>query len=194
MPPLLRSRDEPSDDSISSAPQNAPDHTDQSRVWIIVGVIAAAVFLGACAIFLYAGILRRRRMRREREQEPADDISLSQKEFSRKRTVTAEDRMQAHDRQREIMIRKSLASRSASRSSQADSIDPFEAAEAGQSGGGLRDDWKEFEARLQRENSAGRDHPALPVSRSPSPSRSPLMTGRSSPVFPPLAQRHPSQR
>jgi hypothetical protein len=171
--PVLRRND------ISSA-LDIPDSSTQSnsRIWVTVVVVVGSILLVAALVTAVLVFFRRRGYREARKHNPA----LSHKDFLRRRKMTAVARLKEEELQRRIMIRKSLASRSTEWSTQFDneSLDIQEHNESG-----LKEDWKEWEARMQRERpDFAYRHPSMAVlpelpiptkSRSPSPSRSPLL-------------------
>ncbi|KAM7200636.1 hypothetical protein V8F33_003841 [Rhypophila sp. PSN 637] len=115
--------------------------------------------------------------------------------------MSAADVYAEDEQQRKAMIRKSLATRSMnslesqfSRTSSRIETEFFEMEE--EETANLRDDWKEWEARVQRERTlSGEQHPLAPElaiprpTRSRSPSRGPLL-GQQAPSPPP---RHPGR-
>lgn len=159
-----------------------------SGAWIVVAVVVGSGILLAVAIV--AAVLPYYR-RREYSRAKTHDPSLSRKEFERRRKMTAEERQREEELERRLMIRKSLAGRSLDWSVQCDneSLDMHEHRESS----GLKDDWKEWEAGLQRERPESTcRHPSATVlpelpapakARPRSPSRSPLLGGESPSLF-----------
>jgi hypothetical protein len=172
---------------VSPVP-DSPEATKRSRtgIWITVVVVVGSILLAAAfvaAVLLYC---RRQEYRRAKRHNPP----LSHKEFLRRRKMSAVARQKEEEVQRRIMIRKSLASRSTEWSMQFDneSLDSDEHRESG-----LKEDWKEWEARMQRErpertyrHPSTAAVPELPIptkSRCRSPNRSPLLSGQSPLLF-----------
>jgi hypothetical protein len=170
-------------DDISLVPDNldAADGSD-IRIWVTVAV-TAGIFLVVAAFV--AGIViysRRQEYRKARRQNPY----LSHKEFLRRKNMSAAARQKEEELQRQIMIRKSLASKSSDWSTHSDnrSLIIQETTEVG-----LKEDWKAWEARMERERSelayrhpSSTGLPDLPIpvhSRSMSPSCDPLLRGQS---------------
>lgn len=89
------------------------------------------------------------------------DPYLSRKEFLRRQQLTPAERQEEEETQRRSMIRKSLLSRSSPRNSQAGS-DDIDLEDGERPTRGLKEDWKEYEAQLQKERSlSGERHPSL---------------------------------
>ncbi|OIW31656.1 hypothetical protein CONLIGDRAFT_678122 [Coniochaeta ligniaria NRRL 30616] len=172
---------------ISSVPNTPEGSTESSpRIWVTVLVVVGSILLVAAFVAAVLVFFRRRGYREAKKHNPA----LSRKEFLRRRKMTAVARQTDEELQRRMMIRKSLAGRSNEWSTQFDneSLDIHEHSEHG-----LKEDWKEWEARMQRERpELACRHPSiaalpeLPIptkSSSSSPSRSPLLSGQSPPLF-----------
>jgi len=156
--------------------------------WIIAVIVVGLVLVVAVAVFFVARYLRRKQNRKAKEKNP---IIITHKDFSRRRKMSELDRLEEEELQRSVMIRKSLASRiSSKRASQTESASDLSVDEDDDQSGGLREDWKEWEARVQRDRSNSADrHPAedLPIpsqSRPRSPSRSPLLGAQPTPTLP----------
>lgn len=172
-------------DEISGPDLPEANDRSESPTWITAVVIAASILVAAAFITAVLVYFRRRGYREAIRRDP----SLSSEEYVRRRMMSAAALQEEEERQRNIMIRKSLASRSFDWSSQSDrqSLDADESMPTG-----LKEDWKEWEARMRRERSDSvRQHPAsspipdMPMpkqSRSRSPSRSPLLRGQSPPL------------
>lgn len=139
--------------------------TNNSVVWIVVVVVGGIIFLGAitaCALIVYT--------KRRRERHPyliehgiikgskGSEGGLSRKEEAR----------------RQHMIRKSLASRSTDSagsrlSAMMEQIDRELLEIEQQESTKLKDDWKQWEARVRHERStSGEQHPATSAASVPS--------------------------
>lgn len=155
---------------------------------MIAPIISATILTSLAVVCLVRHILNRRQKRRQ--QTPTTEKPGSPHiNFRRNRKSSQFENMDEEEEQRAMMIRKSLAERS-SRSSEhsmrhesisslasmlAPSANDKSGDESDSDGegdlptnnnkrfsGGLRDDWKEFEARVQRERSySGEIHPAV---------------------------------
>lgn len=174
-----------------SDPQIPEDSTNSNHmIWVTVVVVVGSILLAAALVAAILVFFRRRGYREAKKHNPA----LSHKEFLRRSKMTAAARQTEEELQRRFMIRKSLASRSAEWSTQFDheSLDNHEHNEHS-----LKEDWKEWEARMQRErpefayrHPSAAVLPGLPIpiqSRPDSPSRGPLLSGQS----PPLSRKLP---
>lgn len=158
---------------------------------IVVGIVLV-VLVTVSTILIYNN---RRQYKKAQENNPY----LSRQDFARRRKLGAAGQFEEEERQRISMIRKSLATRSCDsvesrRGSQTSQLiqsgrpdatnEPDEEEEPPK----LKEDWKAWEARMQRErSSSGEQHPAvgsvplpgLPVPPSPTQSRT-TPTGPSS--------------
>lgn len=158
--------------SAPDTPESSPE--SNSRIWVTVTVVVGSILLVAAFVTAVLVFFRRRGYREAKKHNPA----LSQKEFLRKMKMSAVARQEEDELQRRMMIRKSLASRSTGWSTHFDN-DSLNIHEHEQHS--LREDWKEWEARMQRERpEVAYKHPSaaalaeLPVStqsrpQSPSP-------------------------
>ncbi|KAL8375968.1 hypothetical protein RB595_007191 [Gaeumannomyces hyphopodioides] len=154
---------------------------------MIAPIISATILISLVAVCVVRHILNQRRKRRQ--QTPTTEKPCSpQISFRRNRKSSQFENMDEEEEQRTMMIRKSLAERSSrssehtrrheSISSLASMLAPSANDKSGdesesdgegdlpannkRASGGLRDDWKEFEARVQRERSySGEIHPAV---------------------------------
>lgn len=186
--------------------RRTPSNNDSTRIWIIIAAVAAILALGACIALLILSISKRRLIKQQLEEARLKDPCLGQKEFSRMRRMTIEDRVMEAEEQREAMIRKSLASRSSRSVSMSSrwTLDQTSMVERPESYSAhtLRDD-KELEMRLSRPTSISSlqrarskspfpDLPPPTLSRSSSPSRLSLLAGRVE--LPPLLENHPCLR
>ena len=170
-----------------------------STIWIIPTVVAGGVVITALLVWALVGFSRRRQYRKAREK----DLCLTQTEFVKRRKMSATKRLEEEERQRVIMIRKSLASRESgslasqsrrtsagSESSQLSQVDRVVAEEREDEAEpkALKEDWKSWEARMQRSVYPNQHPAADPVpdlamprpSRPHSPSHSPLLRPLSS--------------
>lgn len=82
--------------------------------WVVVAAVAALLALGSCIGLIFISLSRRRLLKQQLEEARLRDAGLGQREPSRRRKLTAAERVK--EQQREAMIRKSLASRQSSRS------------------------------------------------------------------------------
>jgi hypothetical protein len=147
------------------------------RPWVIPVIVVGILILTALTIWAFVIFNRRREYGKARAQEPY----LSRPEFDKRRKMSQAEKLEEEEKQRIIMIRKSLASRSWD-GSQADSAPSSrrasqisnqsqqhgtptipEAAEVSDEEDTeprpLKDDWKAYEADVMRETSQER-HPA----------------------------------
>ncbi|KAI1741228.1 hypothetical protein F4680DRAFT_71730 [Xylaria scruposa] len=156
--------------------------------WLIVVIAAGSLILVTLAGVLLAHYIRSRRRRGKGLFHPVEKVrSVS---FSRKRNSDAPaDRQKIEDLERDMMIRKSLASRPASASfpptsqplNNGDDHPEEEEEEQREEMTSLREDWKAWEARVQTERETvhpggvGLDrHPAFaPYLSVPQPTRMP---------------------
>jgi len=174
------------------------------KVWIIPAVVGGGVLITACLVWAVLAIKRRRKIKNARDVDPY----LTCPDVSRRRKMSAAERIEEEEKQRIIMIRKSLASRSwgtesdtsrrNSRTSHNSQVrrpiaeDPEEDEPAK-----LKEDWKAWEAQIMR-SATLEQHPAAvdeaeklakprpPRSRSPH-CRNPLLNR--SPGTPPESPR-----
>ncbi|EJT75465.1 hypothetical protein GGTG_05398 [Gaeumannomyces tritici R3-111a-1] len=194
MPPpslhLWRRDESPAGDQGASHPGTA---------WIIAPIISATILISLAVVCVVRHILNQRRKRRQ--QTPTTEKPCSPHiNFRRNRKSSQFGSMDGEEEQRAMIIRKSLAERSSrssehsrrheSMSSLASMLAPsandksgdesdsdgegdLPASDDRRASGGLRDDWKEFEARVQRERSySGEIHPAVhPALARPPPYR-----------------------
>ncbi|KLU84681.1 hypothetical protein MAPG_03720 [Magnaporthiopsis poae ATCC 64411] len=175
----------PRDGSPSSS-QNA---SQPGAAWMIAPIISATILISLVLVFAVRHVLRRRQSRRQ--QIPTTDSPCSPRiNFRRNRKSGHFEKRSEEEEQRAMIIRKSLAERSSRASAHsrdesissltsmlAPSINDKSGEESDSDGegdlpansnnnkrvsGGLRDDWKEFEARVQMERSySGEVHPAV---------------------------------
>lgn len=169
-------------------------HHPKRMGWIIPVIVSSTLVIIALAVCGFIYYNKRGEFRKAKAQEPY----LTRSDFSRRKNMSASERKEEEERQRLSMIRKSLASRSwdgneSNSSRRVSQISDVSQSTRAEDHGGdvsdddepkqLKDDWKEWEARMQRSTSL-KHHPAMesnPVTappRSQSPSRSPLLQQR----------------
>ena len=183
MPSLPHSRAYARNDLFSTSTNTTekPQNMSPAHIWMLIGIVGGIVVLAIVVAFAMTYLLKRRRLRQAQHNDPY----LSHKDFTRRRKrrkMSKAERVQEEELERRAIIRKSLASKTSSRTSQAISerLSMDDEAETSPTNS-LKDDWKEWEARLQRERSDSvQDHPliltrldmAIPSqTRSQSPSR-----------------------
>ena len=89
------------------------DPSGERRNWIIIAAVAAALLFLTLGGIAFLALLRRRRQRRQVfKRALLRDPHLTRNEFARWRKMSDLEREQAEERQRTVMIHKSLASRS----------------------------------------------------------------------------------
>lgn len=184
----------------SSMESNQTTNQDSPAMWITAVIVVGIVVLGGVIMFTVLYLHKRHQYRQARQRDPY----LSRGEFIKRRKMSAADLYNEEERQRQAMIRKSLVSRStnsletrSSRTSSRIERESFEMEE--EEAANLKDDWKEWEARVQRERALSiEQHPAVAQApdlaipqptRSRSPSRSPLL----GPLPPSPPPRHPGR-
>ncbi|KAM7216351.1 hypothetical protein V8F06_008273 [Rhypophila decipiens] len=178
----------------------ASSNTDSPVMWITAAIVVGIVVIGGLIMFTILYLHKRRQFRKARQRDPY----LSKGDFIKRRKMSAADVYEEDEQQRKAMIRKSLATRSMnsleSQFSRTSSRIETESFEMEEETANLRDDWKAWEARVQRERTlSGEQHPLAPElapelaiprpTRSRSPSRGPLL-GQQAPSPPP---RHPGR-
>lgn len=188
--------------------RDATAKNSPALTWVIIAAVAAILALASCIALIFISLSKRRLLKQQLEEARLRDPCLRLKESSRRRRLTAVDRVT--EEQREAMIRKSLASRHSSRSPSMSSsnlpveripslTDKSRASLVHHSIGTE----KELEMRLSQatsDASLGRTRststfPELPqptLSRSSSLSRPPLYDVR--PDLPPMLEQHPCLR
>jgi hypothetical protein len=169
--------------------------TNPARIGILISIIVGGVIVASVLVYGAIRFVRSRRARTAGALNPLHPY-LSKKEYVRRRKLSAVERSQEEDLERQKMIRKSLMSRNSMPSSQAsfslsidiDFVSHIELHDEEQPAApGLKEDWKEFEAQLHSDMSLTRErHPSLakpaPVA---SPSRRERRTSSPIPEFPP---------
>lgn len=188
--------------NTSTTTQNAPEITKSFKIWTIIAAVTVLLSLSACIVLAAISISNRRMMKQQLEEARSRNPCLDEKDFSKRRWMTAQDLVLEAESTREYIIRKSLASRSGRSDRSASTASTTSRTETG-SGDGLKYDWKEFESRLsrhssmaslQKSKSALPDMPAPTLSQSSSPSRNPLLASRTHIELPPLLEQHPCLR
>ncbi|KAK3390775.1 hypothetical protein B0H63DRAFT_122824 [Podospora didyma] len=190
---------EPAFPSGQGAEQNT---SGSSTTWIIATIACGVIVASALLMIVVFTYHKRREYRKIRSTHPY----ITPDEFIRRQKMSAADLFEEEERQRQIMIRKSLANRSRSwnttdsqswnqtesRSSATISRverETFEIEE--QEPRNLREDWKAWEARLKHERStSGEQHPLVPELRIPQPSQPSRSRSLTCPPVPP---RHPGR-
>jgi len=184
---LLRIREEDvSNAAITSTPidggvtAGSQENVTSLQPWLIPVIVVGVLLLAACAIWGFVSYNRRREYGKARAQEPY----LSRPEFNKRRKMSQAEKVQEEEKQRIIMIRKSLASRSWDGSAAGDSAPSSRRVSQISNQGQqherpaipevddeedddinnnepkpLKDAWKEYEAEVMRETSLER-HPA----------------------------------
>ncbi|KAI0449028.1 hypothetical protein F5B21DRAFT_75913 [Xylaria acuta] len=160
----LRRGDDASSPSVRSNSESNQTFSGDSNVdpWLIVVIVAGILIIVTLAGFMLAHYIRSRRRLRKGLFHPVEKVSSVP--FSRKRNSdAATDRQMAEDLERDMMIRKSLASRPTSANfptsqplNNGDDY-PEEQGEEREEVASLREDWKAWEARVQSER--GTSHP-----------------------------------
>ena len=161
--------------------------------WLIALIVVASVVIVVVVLYLFLGRSRDQQFEAACNKDPY----LTRKEYQRRKKMSPIDRLEEEELQRHLMIRKSLATRSSRANSEVTVSITMVDDETAPSR--LRDDWKHWEARLQRERSAsGERHPfgdgsdtesirdlsLPPRSRGLSLSNSPLLSGQVTPPLP----------
>lgn len=161
------------------------DDYHQRQAWVIPVIVVSVIFVTCLLVFVFIFFTRRSEYIRAREKEPY----LTRSEFAKRRKLSEAARLEEEEKQRIIMIRKSLASRSwdsaasnassrrlSGTSGTSDTCGltqpepsqqrgrvPAHRAEVAEDDDDeprpLREDWKAWEARMQSRLSLGR-HPA----------------------------------
>jgi len=209
MPPFRLSLVQPRQDKTATPYGTTPNHDDGSgsRPWVIPVIVAGIIILSIAVVWGIVFFNRRREFGKARQRDPY----LSRPEFDKRRKMSAAEKVEEEEKQRIILLRKSLASRESQNWDSGDSTNshsrrvsqisqtsqtnrpagpiPEEAEEEDDEPKQLKEDWKAFEARMQRTTTLER-HPAaesefdaagdiqvaLPrPTRAQSPSRSPLL-------------------
>ncbi|KAI3318456.1 hypothetical protein HD806DRAFT_316003 [Xylariaceae sp. AK1471] len=153
--------------------------------WLVVVIIIGILIIATLAIFMLAHYLKSRRERTKSMRLSEQMSSL----YPRKRKLSSADQHRIEEQERDMMIRKSLASRTSiiasSPVSQVSSMSDDHLDEPSEEPGetaSLREDWKAWEARIQSERkisspagAVGLDqHPAFASHLSiPQPTRMP---------------------
>ncbi|KAI1269085.1 hypothetical protein F5Y18DRAFT_176334 [Xylariaceae sp. FL1019] len=156
--------------------------------WLIAAIVVGSLIITTLAVFMLSHYIksRRRKASRDRAIEPMSSVAIRR----HRRNRSSADQQMAEEEERNLMIRKSLAhrysmapsahhSRVSSLSTDYQSV--VSADEEHDETTGAKEDWKEWEARLQndRRNSSPRldQHPAfstrISMPLAPEPTREP---------------------
>lgn len=143
--------------------------TDIQAVWLIATVVFVSLIVLSVVVMVAIKCFRIRRHTKAAKNSPYTD----RKDTTRRRKMSDLDRLEEDELQRQFMIRKSLAGRTSlrtdSRLSQRSSEEQLEAVDEEESSAGLKNDWKEFEAKLNRERTMSFEtHPAAEPPTKPS--------------------------
>ncbi|CAJ2512616.1 Uu.00g007350.m01.CDS01 [Anthostomella pinea] len=175
-------------DSRHQSEARADDETSFTMdPWLIAVIVTGIVIVMTLLAFMVIYYIRSRRWKRSIRE--ADPISHHQ-QHTHKRKMSSADRQRAEELERDMMIRKSLASRSSSsfstlstHSSRLSAFSEYPLVEVSEEPEtvNLRDDWKEWEAQIQRQMGTAshqasglHEHPAFaPQLSVPRPSRMP---------------------
>jgi len=84
------------------------DDYHQRQAWVIPVIVVSVIFITGLLVFVFIFFARRSEYIRAREKEPY----LTRSEFAKRRKLSEAARLEEEEKQRIIMIRKSLASRS----------------------------------------------------------------------------------
>ncbi|KAJ2899389.1 Transcription initiation protein [Zalerion maritima] len=159
----------------------------ETTTWIIIGVIIG-VLVVLSVVFLFR--MKRSSAKKARDSERSRSAPLGRGEFARVRKLSNVKQMEEQETQRAIMIRKSLATRSTTSSMSSIMSRYSNIPHRGEDEEdieldddrprGLRDDWKEFEARINRErSSSGEIHPCITDREDTTPSHSRTVSSES---------------
>ncbi|KAI0159838.1 hypothetical protein GGR57DRAFT_458829 [Xylariaceae sp. FL1272] len=171
----------PPDPSSSGYNTTAP----ATNGWLVAAIVVGSLIVTTLAIFMLSHYIksRQRKANRSRALEPMSSVAIRR----HKRNRSSADRQLAEEEERNMMIRKSLANRyslapsahhSRVSSLSTDYQSVVSADEEHDETAGVKQDWKEWEARLQndRRNSSPKldQHPAFSTRISmPEPTREP---------------------
>ncbi|KAK0645757.1 hypothetical protein B0T16DRAFT_390312 [Cercophora newfieldiana] len=155
----------------------SPDTITSQRPWVIPVIVAGVLVIAVLTICAFVYINRRCEYGKARAQEPY----LSRPEFDKRRKMSQAEKLEEEEKQRIIMIRKSLASRSWDGSAADSAASSRRVSQISSNQGQqherpaipevsdeeddehepkpLKDDWKAYEAEVMRETSLER-HPA----------------------------------
>ncbi|KAK3987584.1 hypothetical protein QBC44DRAFT_331188 [Cladorrhinum sp. PSN332] len=190
--------------------------SNNSTVWIVSAIVGGVIVLVTILTTVVLCYNKRSQFQKAKELNPY----LSRHEFVRKRKMSAEDLFQEEEQRRQLMIRKSIVSRSSHslhhagspprperpvRPDISETMDQVEreAAEVErQESLRLKDDWKRWEARVKHERSTSGEHhplesPGVPILTVPSPSKhrsqSRVSFVDAGPDVPAVPARHPNR-
>jgi hypothetical protein len=179
-------------------------NTNGTVVWIVVAVVGGAIVIGCTLAFVLIYYTKRRQARRDSELHPF----LARDGIVKKRTRSGTELSEEEEARRRHMIRKSLATRSSCSAGSGSSatveqvdreLEELERRESTR----LKDDWKQWEARVRHERSmSGDQHPAasaasgVPILAIPTPAKHRSHGEAPSPSLPPnppVPPRHPGR-
>ncbi|KAK4226725.1 hypothetical protein QBC38DRAFT_536963 [Podospora fimiseda] len=174
---------------ISSLETRSTTTNSNSIVWIVSSIVGGVIVLVAILTTVVLYYNKRSQYQQAKELNPY----LSRHEFVRKRKMSAVDLFQEEEHRRQLMIRKSIISRSShslhpnspprkealERSETMEEVEREAAEIERQESLRLKDDWKRWEARLKHERSTSGEHhplesptsPGVPTLTVPSPSK-----------------------
>ena len=153
------------------------------RVWLPI-VLATCLVCLIMAAFLFAiAYFRSRQFNEAKKIDPY----LSRREFLRRRRLSPSDLRNEEELQRNIMIRKSLATRSSRTISQIE----LEGSDLDENDCSLREDWKEWEARMRKDKLLDEHPSSVPAAQSMTSLPLPSQTKSVSPGRNPMIQRQP---
>lgn len=152
--------------------------------YLICIIVFAVITVMTIITIIFARFARRRQQRLDEETMKSAPQPMQSAKPRRKKTADL-DRAEEEELQRQVMIRKSLASRASWRT-----VNDEDEVEVTERPNDLRRDWKEWEAGIQHKRSISTDtHPGIDpglqlpsqlatpsISRSGSPARHPLLT------------------
>lgn len=127
---------------------------ESARTWIIITAVVTSVIGTAVFATLIFTRYRNRQYREALEKEPC----LSRRDYYRRRKLSAHDLQAEEERQRAVLIRKSLASRSAKSLSYID-VESVGSAEEGRAGR-LLEQWKPWEVGVTSKLAKHHRHPS----------------------------------
>lgn len=144
-------------------------HKDAVIFWLSLALIIVSVAFTGTVIYLVAKCYSRRRQRYQtvsKGEEKSPPVPGSRVPWAMQRVRTLEDRVEDEENQREFMIRKSYAGRASLRTSsqlsQYSNDGDMEAAAGDAASLGLKDDYKDWEAKLHEERCRSpENHPGL---------------------------------
>lgn len=155
------------------------------KTWLIAVCVVASVVVTALVVYLVVFRLRNKQYQEAARRDPY----LTRKEWARRRKLSNLQRLEEEESQRQLILRKTLTSRTSSRDGSAD----FESrrdggsAEEARSEAGRSEEWKRWEAGYGDAEDAAEGHPLIEqhpavkgddnrLPRSASPTRAPLLS------------------